>query len=108
MTHHEIKVLADGTRIYSNHTRYTPVPEEQRKYMRNKPDDPRAVLWSSRWWLPLDLLEDGDRSMPETRPDTDAYLHADKPRKCRCAVCRRPESKRWRRMRLKGQILNDG
>jgi hypothetical protein len=96
VTHHPIRVLDDGTRVYSNGVRRKPVPDSERKYGRRKPDDPRAVLWSSRWWLPLEVLPLDDRLMPETRPDTDAYDHAAKPRKCKCNVCRRPESKRWK------------
>lgn len=91
-----IKVLEDGTRVYSNYVRYVPVPEDERKYGRRKPDDPNAVFWSSRWWLPLELLPLADRLVPETRPDTDAYDHAGKRRRCKCDVCRRPESRRWR------------
>lgn len=96
MTHNPIRVLEDGTRVYSNYVRRKPVPDHLRKYGRNKPDDPRAVLWSSRWWLPLELLPVEERTWPETRPDTDAYDHAAKPRKCQCNVCKRPEARRWR------------
>lgn len=101
MTHHPITVLADGTRVYSNGTKYKPVEQWRRKYGMNKPDDPRAVLWSSRWWLPLELLPDDDRTMPLTRPDTDAYDHFGKRQKCRCDVCRRPEAQRWKDKRMR-------
>lgn len=107
MSWHPIKILEDGTRVYSNWTRYTPVEKAARKYNVRRPDDPRAVRWYGEWLLPLDLLADEARVMPETRPDTDAYLHVDKPRKCICFVCRRPESERWKQMRRKGQILRD-
>lgn len=96
MTYHAVRQLDDGTRVYSNHTRYTPVPVEQRKYKVRKPDHPGAVRWHGDWLLPLELMTDEDRRMPQTRPDTDAYDHMTKPRKCRCDVCRRPEAQRWK------------
>ena len=96
MTHNPIRVLEDGTRVYSNGVRRKPVPEHLRKYGHRKPDVEGAVLWSSRWWLPLVLIEDDKRVMPVTRPDTDAYDHMVKPRKCKCDVCKRPEAKRWK------------
>lgn len=93
-----VKVLEDGTRVYSNYTRYTPVPDSERVYRRRKPDDPRAVLFRGEWFLPFDhLLSDEERAMPETRPDTDAWGHLAKPRKCKCMVCKRPESEVWKR-----------
>ena len=96
MTSHPIRVLADGTRVYSNGVRRTPVPDHLRKYKRRKPDVPGAVLYQGNWYLPLELVPLDDRLVPETRPDTDAYDHAAKPRKCKCNVCRRPEARRWR------------
>ena len=96
MTHHPVKVLADGTRVYSNGTKRTPVPDHLRKYKRRKPDDPRAVLYQGNWYLPLEVLPEDERVMPTTRPDTDAYDHMSKPRKCKCDVCKRPEAKRWK------------
>jgi hypothetical protein len=96
MTSNPIRVLEDGTRVYSNGVRRKPVPDHLRKYGRRKPDDPRAVLWQGNWLLPLELLHPDERCMPVTRPDTDAYDHAGKPRRCRCDVCKRPESRRWR------------
>lgn len=99
MTHREIKTLDDGTRLYEDYHRYTPVADEDRKNGVNKPDDPRAVRFHTKWFLPLELLDDGARVMPETRPDTDAYDHADRKPRCRCMVCRRPEALRWRRKR---------
>jgi hypothetical protein len=93
-----VRILEDGTRLYSNRTRYTPVPEEQRKNFVRKPDDPRAVRWGGHWVLPLDLLGEDQRQLPETRPDSEAFDHMVKPRACRCDVCKRPEAKRWKRM----------
>ena len=95
MTRHPVVELEDGTRRYSNYTRYIPVAERNRKYAIRKPQDPDAVRWHGEWFLPLPLLSDGDRVMPETRPDTDAYDHASKPRKCRCAPCQRPTAAYW-------------
>ena len=97
MTQHKIKVLSDGTRVYSNGTRYKPVAPEERKYAIRRPDDSGAVLYQGSWYSPLASLDDEARIMPETRPDTDAYEHMGKPRKCMCYVCRRPEAKRWKR-----------
>lgn len=105
MTHHEIKVLEDGTRVYSNHTRYKPLPLEKRKYKVRKPEDPRAVLYHGVWFLPLSVLTDDMRSMPETRPDTDAYEHAGKRRRCRCNVCHRPTALKWENKWRKEQGL---
>ena len=98
MTMRPIKVLPDGTRVYSNHTRYVPVPLNQRKYRIRKPDDPRAVMYNRQWFLPMELVPDGERDpVPETRPDTDAFRHKqEKTRKCRCNVCHRPEAQRWK------------
>jgi hypothetical protein len=96
VTHHRIKVLEDGTRVYSNGTRYKPLSQEQRKYGVRKPDDPEAQRYHGQWFLPLDLLPDEVRYKMETRPDTDAYDHMSKPRPCKCDVCRRPEAQRWK------------
>lgn len=77
---------------------YTPVPPEARKIGVNKPDDPRAVRFHGRWFLPLELIDDEQRVMPETRPDDQAYDHMTGVRGlCRCDVCRRPEAERYRR-----------
>lgn len=86
---------SDGTRVYTGGKTYKPVPEDQRKYGRRKPDDPRAVYFNGKWFLPLELLDDAQRELPETRPDTDAYDHAHKRPRCRCEVCKRPEALRW-------------
>lgn len=104
MTHHPIKTLSDGTRVYSNGVRYKRKKISERKYRIRKPDDPNAILWNGNWFLPLDLLPDEARTAPLTRPDTDAYDHAGKPRKCRCDVCRRPEAQRWRDKALRDQM----
>lgn len=96
MTHHVIRVEPDGTRVYSNYTRYKPKAPEDRVYQVRKPAQEGAVLWGSTWLLPLVLLPIEARSWPETRPDTDAYDHASKPRRCKCRVCKRPEARKWR------------
>lgn len=97
MAHHPIRVLDDGTRVYANYHRYKPKPPEERAYAVRKPDDPRAVRFHGAWFLPLEVLAEERRTMPATRPDTDAYDHMDKPGLCRCDVCQRPEAERWRR-----------
>lgn len=98
MTQHEIRTLEDGTRRYSNGTRYKPVPLEQRKYAVRKPPGEGYVRYRGEWLLPLTFLPDDSREvMPETRPDTDAYDHM--PSFCQCLVCSRPKEQveRWRR-----------
>jgi hypothetical protein len=95
MTRRPVVVLEDGTRLYSNRTRYTPVPAEQRKNSVRKPDDPRAIRWKGDWLLPLPLLDEAERSLPETIPDTVAFDHAWK-KECRCPACRRPQARQWR------------
>lgn len=79
-------------------TRYTPVSGPDRVNRVRKPADPRAVRFHGDWFLPLQLLADRRRRMPETRPDTDAAEHS---LLCRCKVCMRPEAERWRRRRLR-------
>jgi hypothetical protein len=101
VTHHPIKVLEDGTRVYSNGTRYRPKTPEERVNQVRKPAVEGAVRWGGTWLLPLPLLPAGDRLWPETRPDTDAFDHAFKPRRCKCRVCKRPEARKWRRRGLK-------
>ena len=101
MTHHPIKTLEDGTRVYSNGTRYKPLSDDERKRKRRKPEDPKAKRWYGEWLLPLPVLPDEDRQQPETRPDTDAYDHMTKTRKCRCNVCQRPEAAKWKKRWLK-------
>lgn len=97
MSQHPVKVLDDGTRVYSNYTRYTPVPDSERKYAKRKPNDPRAFRHNGDWLLPLPLTPDTKRpKMPVTRPDTDAYEHAELyGARHNCDVCRRPEALRW-------------
>jgi hypothetical protein len=100
VTHHEIQTLPDGRRRYSNRTHYQPVPADERKYGVNKPDDERAVRFHGQWFLPLSVLPDGDRVLPLTRPDSDAYRHMDRRngrRSCSCQVCKRPEAAKWQR-----------
>lgn len=96
MTHHPIKVLPDGTRVYSNGTRYKPKAVEDRAYAIRKPPVEGAERLGGTWFLPLELLPVEERLLPETRPDTDAYDHMTKPRRCKCLVCKRPEAKRWK------------
>jgi hypothetical protein len=97
VTHHEIKVLDDGTRVYSNYSRYTPMPDDQRTNRVRRPDDPRAVRFHGQWFIPLDLAPDEQRVTPETRPDDEAYDHMHTTALCRCRVCTRPQAERWRR-----------
>jgi hypothetical protein len=95
VTHRPIREEADSTRVYADYHRYTPVPPEKRKYAVRKPDDPRAVRYNADWFLPLEVLPDQARSLPETRPDDACLEH---PASCRCDVCRRPQATiLWRR-----------
>lgn len=105
MTHHPIRVEPDGTRVYSNHTRYRPLPDDERINQRRKPDDPRAVRFRGDWFLPLELVPEYERMWPETRPDTEAAEHMTAKRKCSCRVCRRPESEIWKRKWRKARGL---
>ena len=89
MTEHRIRVPPDGTRVYSNYTRYTPLSEAERVNQVRRPDDPRAVRFHTRWFVPLDLLPDEARVMPKTRPDSATLEHR---AGCRCEVCRRPQA----------------
>lgn len=70
MTHLEIRTEDDGTRHYRCGHRYKPLAPEERKYGVRKPDDPRAVRFHGQWFLPLEVLSDGERTMPATRPFT--------------------------------------
>lgn len=99
MTHRPIKTLADGTRVYEGGHRYKPKALEDRKYGINKPDDPRAVRFHGRWFLPLDVLPDEQRVMPATRPDEETLEHR---ALCQCDVCKRPAARElWRRRRVR-------
>jgi len=89
VTHRPVRVLEDGTRVYADYHRYRPLPPEQRTYDVRKPDDPRAVRFHGRWFLPLELVDEADRVMPETRPDDQTLEHS---AGCRCAVCSRPQA----------------
>jgi hypothetical protein len=91
--------LPDGTRLYWNNVRYRPVAPEDRIYAKHKPDDPRAVRYLDNWYLPLEVLSEDRRTMPPTRSDTEAYVHRDKPRRCKCEVCKRPGVERWKARR---------
>jgi len=88
-------------RTYKSGKSYRKLLPEERKIGINKPDDPRAVRFHGKWFLPLDVLPDRQRVLPETRPDELAYDHMSKPFGCRCDVCRRPGARRyqnrWRR-----------
>lgn len=97
MTHREIRELEDGTRVYADGHRYTPKRPEERVNGVNRPDDPRAVRFHTRWFLPLELVEDDLRVMPETRPDDQTLEHGPL---CACEVCRRPQAQAlWDRRR---------
>lgn len=97
MTHHELRrIEPDGTRVYSGYEKYKPIPLEERKYGINKPDDPRAVRFHGKWFLPMDLVPLHLREMPETKSDEEAYEHGLKTQLCRCEVCLRPEAQKFR------------
>lgn len=97
MTHRPIRTEPDGTRVYVGGNRYKPVAKKDRKYAVKKPDDPRAVRWRSEWLLPLELLPDKRRRMPETQPDTDAYHHWWENLLCNCSACTRPQAEVYRK-----------
>jgi hypothetical protein len=105
-----VRVLEDGTRVYANGVRYRPVADDERRNRKRKPEDPRAVRWYSEWIVLPELVADDDRSMPETVPDSEAYDHWLEKRGCRCFICKRPESRRWKERaeaaRSKGHSLN--
>lgn len=97
MTHRPIRTEPDGTRVYADGRRYTPRRPEERVYGVNKPDDPRAVRFHTRWFLPLPLLPEAQRTMPATRPDDQTLEHKGS---CRCEVCLRPQARAlWSRAR---------
>ena len=103
-----VRVLEDGTRVYANGVRYRPVaPEERRKKVR-KPEDPHAVRWYGEWLILPELVPDDVRSMPETVPDSEAYEHWREKRWCRCEICTRPESRRWKEKGERDRIRDKG
>jgi hypothetical protein len=64
--HELVRVEPDGTRVYSNYYRYKPkAPDEWKRGAPRKPDDPDAFRIRGDWFLPLDLLPDEDRKMPD-------------------------------------------
>ncbi len=100
MTHREVRQDADGSRVYADGHRYQPVPPEERVNAIRRPDDPRAVRFHGRWFLPLDVLPEAARSLPETRPDEETLEHR---AACTCPVCARPAARiLWRRARRRG------
>ncbi len=108
MTHRPIRVMEDGSRVYADYHRYVPVPEAERKYRRLKPDNPEAVYFAKRWWLPLEVVPDEERVMPETRPDSLTLEHR---ARCTCEVCQRPgAAELWRRRHVSrnGKVLPKG
>lgn len=95
MTHRPIRTEPDGTRVYADGRRYKPLAPEQRKNGVNRPDHPEAVRFHTRWFLPLQLLDDARRAMPATRPDDQTLEHR---ASCLCEVCQRPQATvLWRR-----------
>lgn len=108
MTQHVIKTLPDGTRVYSNYTRYKPKTKAERVNGDRRPADPRAVRFHTQWFVPLDLAPDEQRVLPETRPDEEAYDHMTSNLLCRCDVCVRPQAERWRRKWRRDQGLRPG
>lgn len=98
MTHHAIRTEPDGTRVYSNGTRYKPKPAAERLKGVRRPDHPEAKRFHGEWFLPLPVLPlSARKNFPQTRPDSQAYDHMPMP--CKCSVCRRPGdiAERWRR-----------
>jgi hypothetical protein len=102
VTHHAIRTLEDGTRVYSNGTKYKPLAPSERKKGVRRPDHPGAVRFHGEWFLPLPVLPlDERKNFPLTRPDSQAYDHMPMP--CKCDVCRRPPEvigrwlRKWRR-----------
>lgn len=84
-------------RTYKSGKKYRKLLPEERKIGVNKPDDPRAVRLYGRWYLPLPVLADDARVLPDTKPDSIAYDHMEKRGACSCEVCKRPEAERWKR-----------
>lgn len=105
MTHRPIRTEADGTRVYADGHRYRPKAHSERKNAVRKPSEPGAVRFGGAWYLPLQLLPDAARALPETREDSEAYDHMPAP--CGCDVCTRgPEIVgRWQRRWLRDHGL---
>lgn len=94
-------------RTYKSGKTYRKKLPEERLIGVNKPDDPRAVRFHGRWFLPLDVVDDAARAMPETRPDDLAYDHIrDRRTGCRCDVCLRPQAERYQRKWKREQGLH--
>jgi hypothetical protein len=94
VTHRPIRILEDGTHVYASYHRYKPMADEDRTNKINKPKDPRAVRFHALWFLPLELLDDEQRVMPPTRPDSQTLEHRGW---CTCEVCSRPAARTvWR------------
>jgi hypothetical protein len=91
-----VRVLEDGTRVYANGVKYKPVAADERRNKVRRPEDPRAVRWYSEWLILPELAPENFRHMPETVPDSEAFEHWLKKRGCRCSICTRPESRRWK------------
>lgn len=96
------KLLPDGTRLYRSGKRYKPLAPSERKIGSNKPNHPDAVRFYGKWFIPLELLADHEREMPETRPDDQTLLHR---AVCTCKVCMRPQAiEHWRRRRRRERL----
>jgi hypothetical protein len=90
------EVLPDGTKVYTNGFRYTPVPEDKRKYRKFPP----GTQWMhGKPFGPLPVLPDDDRELPWTRPDSEAIdTHK---LGCMCRMCRDVDRvKRLKQVRL--------
>lgn len=68
---------------------YVRLPVEERVYAIRKPDHPEAKRFGSTWYLPLEVLADDAREMPETVPDDETLEHR---ARCHCHVCARPQA----------------
>lgn len=95
-------------RTYKSGKTYRKKLPEERLIGINKPDDPRAVRFHGKWFLPLEVIPiTSNRVMPETRPDELAYDHiATRKFGCSCDVCQRPQAERWRRKWRREQGLH--
>lgn len=82
------RVEPDGTKVYKSGKRYTPVPLEERKYQVRKPPDAESrgiVRWRGEWLEQLPVLPEDKRTLPWTRPDSEAIKHH---LGCTCHMCR--------------------